>query len=124
MKFFVTTAKQVVKEALNNNRLPDSAGIVQFFFATWSPDWMSLDLFLWGFTKNLVYEEVEINLQFLEHPRKRGNVEISTVTYQTLHITWREVDFRLDVYHATEEHYFKIPDTLFDDPVQFQCWTK
>jgi hypothetical protein len=58
-----------------------------------------LDLFLWGYVKNTVYQFKINELQHLE-PRTRDAV--ATVIPNMLQATWNEVEYRLDICRTTK----------------------
>jgi len=63
-----------------------------------SPDLSPLDLFLWGYIKNIVYAEKIRNIQ---HLQDRITSATETVTRDTIQKTWQEIEFRLDISRAT-----------------------
>ena len=62
------------------------------------PDLSPLDFFLWGYTKNIVFAEKIRNIQ---HLQERITSAIETVTRDMIQKTWQEIEFRLDVFRAT-----------------------
>ena len=63
-----------------------------------SPDLSPLDIFLWGYIKNIVYAEKIRNIQQLQ---ERITSAIEIVTRDMIRKTWQEIEFRLDVSRAT-----------------------
>jgi len=63
-----------------------------------SLDLSSLDFFLWGYIKNIVYAEKIRNIQYLQ---ERITSVIETVTRDMIQKMWQEIEFRLDVSRAT-----------------------
>jgi len=63
-----------------------------------SPDLSPLDCFLWGYIKNIVYDEKIRNIQ---HLQERITSAIETVTRDMIQKTWQEIEFRFDVCRAT-----------------------
>ena len=63
-----------------------------------SPDLSPLDIFLWGYIKNIVYAEKIRNIQ---HLQDRITSAIETVTRDMIQKTWQDIEFRLDVCRAT-----------------------
>ena len=84
-----------------NERFPDDAWTGSGGPIPWpprSPDLSPLDLFLWGYIKNIVYAEKIRNIQQLQ---ERITSAIETVTRDMIQKTWQEIEFRLDVSRAT-----------------------
>ena len=63
-----------------------------------SPEISSLDFFLWGYIKNILYAEKIRNIQ---HLQERITSAIETVTRDMIQKTWPEIEFRLDVSRTT-----------------------
>jgi len=83
-----------------NERFPD-AWIGRVGPIPWpprSPDLSSLDFFLWGYIKNIVYAEKIRNIQ---HLQDRITSPTETVTRDMIQKTWQEIEFRSDVSRAT-----------------------
>jgi len=83
-----------------NERFPD-AWIGRGGPIPWSPrspDLSPLDLFLWGYIKNIVYAEKIKNIQ---HLQERITSAIEIVKRDMIQKTWQEIQFRLDVSRAT-----------------------
>jgi hypothetical protein len=64
-----------------------------------SPDLTTSDFFLWGYTKDVVYQT---KVQDLDELRCRITAACETVTPVMLQNTWRETECRLDICRATE----------------------
>ena len=62
-----------------------------------SADLSPLDIFLWGYIKNIVFAE-KMNIQ---HLQDRITSAIETITRDMIQKTWQEIEFRLDVSRAT-----------------------
>ena len=63
-----------------------------------SPDLCPLDIFLWGYIKNIVYAE---KIRNIHHLQERITSAIETVTRDMIQKTWQEIEFSLDVSRAT-----------------------
>ena len=61
-------------------------------------DLSPLDFFLWGYIKNIVYDEKIRNIQNLQ---ERITSATETVTRDMIQKTWQEIEFRLDISRAT-----------------------
>ena len=66
-----------------------------------SPDITSLDFFLWGYVKNIVYRTKVRDINDLQH---RIIEAIDTVTVDTLARTWKEMEYWLDIVRATDAY--------------------
>ncbi|GBO03802.1 hypothetical protein AVEN_116857-1 [Araneus ventricosus] len=88
-----------VRESLNE-RFPNSwiGGDGPIPWPARSPDFTPLDFSFWGYIRNIVYRE---SITDISHLKRRIIAAIETVTPQTLHNTWREIGYRLDVCRAT-----------------------
>jgi hypothetical protein len=64
-----------------------------------SPELTTLDFFLWGYVKNIVYQ-VKINDP--QHLKARIRDAVATVAPNMLQATWNEVEYRLDICRATK----------------------
>ncbi|KFM70784.1 hypothetical protein X975_19685, partial [Stegodyphus mimosarum] len=64
-----------------------------------SPDITRLDFFLWGFVKNNVYRRRVSNMDDL---KARFTIAIASVDADRFAGTWREIEYRLDILHATK----------------------
>jgi len=64
-----------------------------------SPDITPIDFFLWGYLKDKVFSTAVPDITNLK--------AFATITEDMLENTWREIDYRLDVLHATKEHMLK-----------------
>jgi hypothetical protein len=62
-----------------------------------------LDIFLWGYVKDIVYKTPVTSLDELKL-RIVGAIE--TVTSQVLESIWREVEYRLDILSAMKARMF------------------
>ena len=67
----------------------------------WSPS----DVFLWEFVKDQVYRTPVRDLTDLEERIYAG---FNHVTPQMLHNTWVEVEYRLDISHATNGSHVEV----------------
>jgi hypothetical protein len=63
-----------------------------------SPDLTPMDFFLWGYVKKSVCGE---KIGDLQHLRDRIATAIATVTPDIIQRAWHEIEYRLDVYRAT-----------------------
>jgi hypothetical protein len=89
----------IVRQFLNE-RFPNK-WIGRGSFLAWpsrSPDLTPLDFFLWGYVKNIVYQEKIADLRTLRHHITEA---VATVTEVMLVNTWREIEYRFDVCQAT-----------------------
>ena len=64
-----------------------------------SPDITPLDFFLWGYVKDEVFSTPVPDVTNL---KARITDAFATITEDMLRNTWREIDYRLDVLHATK----------------------
>jgi len=83
-----------------NGRFPD-AWIGRGGPMSWpprSPDLSPLDIFLWGYIKNIVYGEKIRNIQ---HLQDRITSAIENVTQDMIQKMWQGIEFGLDVSRAT-----------------------
>jgi hypothetical protein len=64
-----------------------------------SPVITPLDLFLWGYVKDIVYKTP---VTALDELKLRIVAAIETVTPQMLENTWKEIEYRLDILRATK----------------------
>jgi len=75
---------------------------------TWqprSPDLSTLNFFLWGYIKNIVYAEKIRNIQ---HLQERITSAFETVTRDMIQKTWQEIELGLDVSRATNGAHIEI----------------
>jgi hypothetical protein len=63
----------------------------------WPP--ISLDFFLWGYVKNIVYQ---VKINDFQHLKPRIRDTVATVTSNMLQTTRNEVEYCLDIYRATK----------------------
>jgi hypothetical protein len=70
-----------------------------------SPDLTPLDFFLWGYVKNIVYQ---VKINDLQHLKARMRDAVATVTPNMLQATRNEVEYRLDICHATKGAHIEI----------------
>jgi hypothetical protein len=63
-----------------------------------SPDLTSLEFFLWGYVKNIVYQ---VKINDLQHLKARVRDAVAMVTPNMLQATWNEVEYRLDICRDT-----------------------
>jgi len=71
-----------------------------------SPDLSPLDIFLWGYIKNIVYAKEIKNIQ---HMQDRITSAIETViTQDMIQKTWQETEFRLDVSRDTNAAHIEM----------------
>jgi hypothetical protein len=70
-----------------------------------SPELTPLDLFLWGYVKNIVYQ---VKINDLQHLKARIRDAVATVTLNMLQATWNEVEYRLDICRATKGAHIEI----------------
>jgi hypothetical protein len=70
-----------------------------------SQDFSPLDLFLWGYIKDLVHQT---KMQTLDGLHGQTAATCETVTPLTLQITWREVECRADICWATKGKHVEI----------------
>jgi hypothetical protein len=63
-----------------------------------SPDLSPLDVFLWGYSKNIVYAE---KIRTIQHLQERITSAIENVTRDMIKKTWQQIEFGLDVSRAT-----------------------
>ena len=90
-----------------NERFPD-AWIGRGGPISWpprSPDFFPIDFFLWRYIKNIVYAEKIRNIQ---HLQDRITSAIETVTRDMIQKTWQEIEFRLEVFRATNGAHIEI----------------
>ena len=76
---------------------------------TWptrSPNLTPLDFFFWGFVKNVVYQGDRPTT--LEELRGHITNAAGLLTPQMLQNTWREVEYRLDVWKATQGAHIEL----------------
>ena len=74
-----------------------------------SPDITPLDFFLWGYVKDKVFSTLVPDITNL---KASITDDFAAVTEDTLGNTCREIDYRLDVLRATNEHMLKCTDVL------------
>jgi hypothetical protein len=70
-----------------------------------SPHLTQLDLFLWGYVKNTVYQ---VKINDLQHLKARIRDSVATVTPNMLQATWNEVEYRLDICRAIKGAHSEI----------------
>jgi hypothetical protein len=70
-----------------------------------SPDLTTSDFFLWGYTKDVVYQT---KVQDLDELRCRITAACETVTPVMLQNTWRETECRLDICRATRGKHVEV----------------
>jgi hypothetical protein len=70
-----------------------------------SPDLIPLDFFLWCYVKNIVYQ---VKISDLQHLKARIRNTVATVTRNMLQTTWNEVEYSLDISHATKGAHVEI----------------
>ena len=64
-----------------------------------SPDITPLDFFLWGYVKDKVFSTPVPDITNL---KARITDAFATITGDMLENTWRDIDYRLDVFRATK----------------------
>ena len=64
-----------------------------------------LDFFLWGYVKDKVFSTPVPDIKNL---KARVTDAFATVTEDMLENTWREIDYRLDILHATVGAHVKV----------------
>jgi hypothetical protein len=70
-----------------------------------SPDLTPLLFFLWGYVKNIVYQ---VKIHDLQNQKAHIRGAVATVTPNMLQATWNEVEYRLNICHATKGAHFEI----------------
>jgi hypothetical protein len=70
-----------------------------------SPDLTSLDFFLWGFVKKIVYQ---VKIYDLQHLKARIRDAVVTVTPNMLKARCNEIEYRLDICRATKGAHIEI----------------
>ncbi|GBM10047.1 hypothetical protein AVEN_61094-1 [Araneus ventricosus] len=70
-----------------------------------SPDKTPLNLFLWGYVKNIIYQSP---IRDTGELKSRITATIQTVDSALLYSTWLEISYRLDVLHATNSAHIEI----------------
>jgi hypothetical protein len=70
-----------------------------------SPDITSLDFFLWGYVKNNVFQTPVNELDDL---KTRIRNAISAIPADTLHRSWQDLEYRLDVIRATKGAHIEV----------------
>jgi len=70
-----------------------------------SPDITPLDLFLWGFVKDIVFSTPVPDITNL---KARIIDAFAEITEDMLENTWRETDYRLDVLRATKGAHVEV----------------
>jgi hypothetical protein len=70
-----------------------------------SPDITPLDFFLWGYVKDIVYKTPVTSL---DEVKLRIVAAIETVTPQMLEITWKEIEYLLDILRATKGAHVEV----------------
>jgi hypothetical protein len=64
-----------------------------------------MDFFLWGYVKNFVYQ---VKINDLQHLKAHIRNAVATVTPNMLQATQNEVEYRLDMCHATKGTHIEI----------------
>ena len=70
-----------------------------------SPDITPLDFFLWGYVKDIVYRNKVRDINDLQH---RIVEATDAVTVDMLARTWQEIEYRLNIVHATDGAYVEV----------------
>ena len=63
-----------------------------------SPDITPLDFFLWGYIKDAVHRT---KVKDISHLKEKINAAVETIDEEMLKRTWTQIEYRLDVLHAT-----------------------
>ena len=70
-----------------------------------SPDITPLDFFLWGYVKDIVYRT---KVRDIDDLKQRISNAITTIDETMLQRTWQEIEYRLDVLHATNGAHIEV----------------
>ena len=70
-----------------------------------TPDGMLLDFFLWGFVKDNLHRRRVSNTYDL---KARITTTIASVDADMLANSWHEIDYRLDIIHATKVAHMEV----------------
>ena len=70
-----------------------------------SPDVTPLDVFLWGYVKDIVYRTKVRDINDLQH---RIIEAIDTVTVDMLARTWQKIEYRLDIVRPTDSAHVEV----------------
>ena len=85
--------------------------LTEQFLARWSarsPDLTPPKCLLWGFVKDQVYRTPVHNFADLQ---EKIYATVNNVTPQLLHNTWVEVEYQLDISHATKGSHVQVYGT-------------
>ena len=70
-----------------------------------SPDITSLDFFLWGYVKDIVYQT---KVRDMTNLKQRISNAIATIDEAMLQQTWQEIEYHLDVLRATNGAHIEV----------------
>jgi hypothetical protein len=70
-----------------------------------SPDLTPLDIFLWSYVQNIVYQ---VKINDLQHLKARIRDAVAMVTPNMAQAKWNEVEYCLDIFHATKGTHIEI----------------
>jgi hypothetical protein len=78
-----------------------------------SPDLTSLDFFLWGYVKNIIYH---VKMKDLQHLKALIRDIVTTVTPNMLQTTWKEVElFWISVVSSREPTLIFIEKVIYSE---------
>jgi hypothetical protein len=72
---------------------------------TRSPDLTPLDIFLWCYEKNIVYQ---VKISSRQQLKACMRDTVATITPNMLQATWSEIEYCLDICHATKGAHIEI----------------
>ncbi|GBM39626.1 hypothetical protein AVEN_271344-1 [Araneus ventricosus] len=81
-----------------------------------SSDITPLDLFLWEYVENIIYQSP---IRDTDELKSRITAAIQTVDSAMLHRTWLEISYRLDVLRATNGAHIEIVDEILQKKLCF-----